>query len=101
MLFTQVMILALAALAAARPIHDEDESLQVVDARVTRANTNRTLEDCAPYLEAQGVNARAIERRKATFNAHRAAWGRPWDSMPCFRSVKWILKYFADQFQHC
>lgn len=79
-MFTKVMILALAALAATHPVHDEGKHLQVVESSVTRANTNRTLEDCAPYLEAQGVNARAMERRKATFNAHRAAWGRPWAS---------------------
>lgn len=86
MLCTKFAILALAALVTTHPVHDAG-TLQAVGARVALANTNRTLEDCAPYLEAQGVNARAMERRKATFNAHRAAWGRPWDSRPCFRSA--------------
>lgn len=87
MLCTKVAILALAALVTTHPVHDAGRRLQAVEARVALANTNRTLKDCAPYLEAQGVNARAMERRKATFNAHRAAWGRPWDSRPSFRSV--------------
>lgn len=78
MVFTEVAVLALAALATAHPVHDAGQP-QVVEARIALANTNRTLEGCAPYLEAQGVNARAMERRNATFNAHRAAQGSPWE----------------------
>lgn len=84
MLFTEVAILALAALATTHPVNDAEEHLQVVEARVASANTNRTLKGCAPYLEAQGVNARAMERRNATLNAHRTAQGTPWEiGRPC------------------
>lgn len=86
MLFTQVTILALAVLAATHPDHEEEEHLQAVKARAARVKTKRALEGCAPQLEAQGVRARAMERRKTTFDAQRMARGIPLDSRLCFQS---------------
>ena len=100
MLFTQVTILALAALAATRPIHDE-EHLQVLEARAAGANTKRTLESCASQLEAQGVLARAMERRKGIFDAHRTVNENPLDSGLYFQSFQQSLEYIADKFQFC
>ncbi|KAK7705305.1 hypothetical protein SLS64_008142 [Diaporthe eres] len=80
MLFTQVTVLAFAVLAATHPGHEDPGYLQAVRARAARTNTKRALEGCTSRLEAQGVRARAMERRKATFDAQRMAKGIPLDT---------------------
>lgn len=71
MLFTKATILALAAVAVAHPGHEEEERRHAIKSREVKANTRRALSDCASKLEARGLNARAIERRRETMEAHR------------------------------
>jgi hypothetical protein len=71
MLFTKATVLAFAALTVAHPGHEEEERRQAVKARAEMANSRRALANCASKLEARGLNARAVERRRATMEAHR------------------------------
>lgn len=80
MLFTQFLALGYAVLAASHPGHEEEERLQAVNARTATARTKRALEGCASQLEARGVYARAMERRKAVVDANRIAKRIPLDS---------------------
>ncbi|PSR90328.1 Intradiol ring-cleavage dioxygenase [Coniella lustricola] len=71
MIFTQTILLGLAALAAAHPGHEEEEHRRAVESRDVHHANKRALENCAAKLEARGHTARAIERRKNTLEAHR------------------------------
>lgn len=73
MIFTKTMILSLAALAAAHPGHEKEEHLQAIKARDAHVSNKRALENCAAKLEARGVSARAMERRRAAVTAQRKA----------------------------
>ncbi|KAJ0119064.1 hypothetical protein J7T55_013299 [Diaporthe amygdali] len=80
MLFTKSILLGLAALAVGHPGHEEEERLQAVNARAATARTRRALEGCTSQLEARGVYARAMERRRAAVEAHRIAKRIPLDT---------------------
>lgn len=73
MIFTQTILLGLAALAVAHPSHEEEEHRRAVEARGMHLANKRALENCASKLEARGHTARAIERRKNTMEKHREA----------------------------
>lgn len=79
MLFSKITCLGLAALAIAHPGLEDEEYHQALKARAERAESKRALQNCASKLEARGVDARAIERRKATMEAHRKAKRVPVD----------------------
>lgn len=73
MFFSKAIILGLASLAVAHPGHEDAEHRQAVAARAAVQANKRALENCAGKLEARGVTARGIERRKATMAKHREA----------------------------
>lgn len=73
MIFNKAVLLSLAALAAAHPGHEEEEHLHAIKSRSAHIANKRALENCAAKLEARGVTARNIERRKATLAKHRKA----------------------------
>lgn len=88
MLFTRCIILGLAALAATRPVREEQGHLQAVKARAARANTKRALEGYDPQLKAQSVYARAIERLQATFAVQLKEKGIPLGGTLLLESVR-------------
>ncbi|KAI0126769.1 extracellular dioxygenase [Xylariales sp. AK1849] len=73
MLFTKPIILALAALAAAHPGHEEEEHRRAIETRSQHAATKRALGNCAASLESRGVMKRGIERRAAEMAKQRIA----------------------------
>lgn len=81
MLFTKQIILSLVALAAAHPGHEESEYRHAVESRANTQANKRALQGCAAQLEARGISARAMERRRATVNSHREKRGIPVDGM--------------------
>jgi hypothetical protein len=81
MLFNKSVILALAALAAAHPGHEDEERRSAIAARGYRTQTKRSLENCAASLQSRGVMQRGIERRATDFSKQRIARRIPVNSM--------------------
>lgn len=79
MFFSKAILLGLAVLASAHPGHEEEEHRQALAARASTQANKRALEGCASKLDARGVNARAVERRKAAVAQHRQAKRLPVD----------------------
>lgn len=73
MIFTQAVVLGLAALAAAHPGHEHEEISQAIKARDATRSNKRALENCAAKLAQRGVSSRAAERRSATLASQRKA----------------------------
>lgn len=71
MLFTQVILAGLAALATAHPGHEDAERAHAIKTREASRSTKRALENCSAKLQARGITARSVERRSATLAKHR------------------------------
>ena len=67
---SQTLLLGLAAFAIAHPGHEELEYRSALSSRDFKSQARRSLDSCADRLEASGVNARAQERRAATWAKH-------------------------------
>lgn len=70
MRFNVLLLLGSAALSAAHPGHEEAELKAALSARAFKSHARRSLDSCADKLEKRGVNARAQERRAATWAKH-------------------------------
>lgn len=71
--FSKSFILAFAALTAAHPGHEAEEFAEALAARSNFVSGKRALDACASKLEARGVFARGMERRKAEMTRQRIA----------------------------